>query len=175
MTLKIQTVSDITTDQLHSLIVDNLPALVGDGSEIWEIVPHIGQHSIAAVDLDEDVTVISFHPSDSEQALLAGLSALDHLNDQVASLLLGDYRKPSRLLVLSPTPPPGIHTLAQCGQVDARTFKVIEINGEQGLLLEPQMQAQKNSVATFPSSAVSRPEADEETLSEEEEAFFGQM
>ena len=54
---------------------------------------------------------------------MAGLSSMDQLNNKLAAMLIKDYRKPARLIILSPAKPPGSETLAQCRAGDLAQFQ----------------------------------------------------
>ncbi len=174
MTLQIRTITDISSEELYTIIVDSLDVLVGEGGELWGTVPRVGEHCIVAVDAARELTLIGFHPSDPWRALRAGLSCMDQLNNELAALLIRDYRKPGKLIVLSPEDPPGAGMLAQCAPVDLRSFKVIEVNGERGLFLDEPLET---TTAREPAADVdTRPaKAGESGLTREEEDFFASV
>ena len=170
MTLQIRTITDVSSEELYKVIVDSLDALIGEGSALWENVPRFGEHCLVAVDQARELIVIGFHPSEPWRALMAGLTSMDQLNDKLAALLIKDYRKPARLIILSPERPPGAETLAECGSVTLRNFKIIEVNGERGLFLEEPMETPKSAGDTDVDARSGK--VGEHGLTREEEDFF---
>jgi hypothetical protein len=177
MTLKISTATDVAPKQLRNLVTDNLVTLLGDGARPWKEMAGLGDHCLLATDAADELTLISFHPEEPGQALLAGLSWMDQLRSDVAALFLRDYRKPSRLLVLTPGTLPGAETLRQCGEVQSRSFQILSVNDELGLFLEPTTARapEKPAFSFQPDARSTKSEAKEPALSSEEEEFFGQM
>ncbi len=176
MTLNLRIIGDISSDELQELVEDSLHTVAGEDNELWETLPRLGEHCLIVQNPKEELTVISFDATDATQALMQGLSCMEKLNHELAPLFLVDYIRPSRLIVLAPEPPPGVETLRGCGLVESKTFKVIEANGERGLLFEG-VQARSAKV-TVPSFGKDRDESDESdvtTLSTEEEQFFEQL
>ena len=173
MTLQIRTITDVSSEELYTIIVDSLDALVGEGCELWGTVARVGEHCIVAVDSAQELTLIGFHPSEPWRALMAGLSSMDQLNNELAALLIRDYRKPEKLIVLCPAEPPGAETLAQCARVSLRTFKVIEVNGERGLFLEKPLESTAGETA--PNLETRPRKAGESGLTREEEDFFASV
>lgn len=173
MTLHIRTITDVSSEELYTIIIDSLGELVGEGGEPWGTVPCIGEHCVVAVDRAGELTLIGFHPSEPWRALMAGLSSMDQLNNKLAAMLIKDYRKPARLIILSPAKPPGSETLAQFGLVTLRNFKVVEVNGERGLFLEEPLET--STGATDTSVEPRSGKAGEPGLTREEEDFFASV
>ena len=176
MSLKISTATDVAPEQLRNLVTDNLVTLLGDGARPWKEMAGLGDHCLLATDSADELTLISFHPEEPGQALLAGLSWMDQLRSNLAALFLRDYRKPSRLLVLTPGTLPGAETLRQCGEVQSLSFQVLSVNDELGLFLQPTGRKPEKPTFSFqPDARSTDSEAKEPVLSAEEEEFFGQM
>ncbi len=173
MTLHIRTITDISSEELYAIIVDSLDMLIGEGGELWGTLPRVGEHCIVAVDSARELTLIGFHPSDSWHALRAGLTSMDQLNNELAALLIKDYRKPEKLIILSPADPPGAGTLTGCAPVTLRSFKVIEVNGERGLFLEEALETTTNETAA--NVETRPPKSGESGLTREEEDFFASV
>lgn len=176
MSLKIRTATDVAPEQLRNLVTDNLATLLGDGARLWKELAGLGDHCLLAIDPADELTVISFHAEEPAQALLAGLTCMDQLRSHLAALFLRDYRKPSRLLVLTPGTLPGAETLRQCGEVQSRSFQILSVNDELGLFLESSgREPDKPALAFQPEARSTKSEAKGPVLSPEEEEFFGQM
>ncbi len=177
MTLKLRIVRDIGSEELHGLVEDSIHTVAGDEHELWETLPRLGECCLIVQSASEELTVISFDPANATRALMEGLTCMENLNHRLASLFLVDYVKPSRLIVLAPESPPGMEALRGCGFVESKRFKVVEANGERGLLFEDDAQADRASVAA-PRFGTDRERSDESNvteLSNEEEQFFEQL
>ncbi len=177
MTLKLRIVGDVSAEELQGLVEESLHDIAGEDHELWETLPRMGEHCLIVQNPNEDLAVVSFHAANATRALMEGLSCMEQLNHKLAPLFLVDYVKPSRLIVLAPEPPPGVETLLACGFVESKTFKVIEANGERGLLFETEGKAHRVSV-TAARFGADRDRADESNvtaLSTEEEQFFDQL
>ena len=177
MTLNLRIIGDISSDELQELVEDSLHAVAGEDNELWETLPRLGEHCLIVQNSKEELTLISFDATDAAQALVRGLNCMEKLNHELAPLFLVDYVRPSRLVVLAPEPPPGVETLRGCGLVESKTFKVIEANGERGLLFEGVEQARSATVTVprFGKDSSHTEETDVATLSTEEEQFFEQL
>ena len=177
MTLNLRIIGDISSSELQEMVEDSLHSVAGEDNELWETLPRLGEHCLIVQNPKEELTVISFDATDATQALMQGLSCMEKLNHDLAPLFLADYVRPSRLVVIAPEPPPGMETLPGCGLVESKTFKVIEANGERGLLFEGAEQAHSASVATprFGKDSDQSEESNEASLSSEEEQFFEQL
>ena len=177
MTLKLRIVGDISPEELQGLVEESIHTVAGEDNELWETLPRLGERCLIVQSPNEELTVVSFDATNANRALVEGLTCMEQLNHRLAPLFLVDYVKPSRLIVLAPEPPPGVETLRACGFVESKTFKVIEANGERGLLFEGTDQGYRASV-TAPRFGTERGRADETnvtTLSGEEEQFFEQL
>ncbi len=177
MTLQLRTIKDITPEDLQGLVEDSIHSIAGEDNELWETLPRLGPRCLIVQGPNEELSVISFHATDASRALLEGLNCMEQLNHRLAPLFLVDYVKPSRLIVLAPESPPGVETLLGCGFVESKTFRVIEANGERGLLFEGAEQAQRASVtaARFGAARSTDDDSNVATLSSDEEQFFEQL
>jgi hypothetical protein len=136
MPLAIRLATHVSPQRLRDLILDNLDALVGEGARAWDEMPALDDGCLGVMDAQNELILVSFDPADPHRALTNGLGRLDELGSDLAARLLRPYHPPSRLLVLAPQPPPGAAALARTGFVDWATFRVLNVNGEFGLLLE---------------------------------------
>jgi hypothetical protein len=165
MPLAIRLATHVSPQRLRDLIMDNLDALVGEGARAWDDMPALDDCCLGVLDAQNELTLVSFDPADPTRALTNGLGRMDELGSDLAARLLSPYRPPARLLVLAPEPPPGASALARSGFVDWATFRVLNVNGEFGLLLE--------SGARERQPASPRPGEDAEAaLTGEERRFF---
>jgi len=181
MALRISTATDVTPEQLRSLIVEVLPSLLGAGARLWDGMPALNEQCLGVLDAHNDLTLLSFDASDAQGALIKGLACMEQLSGEQAARLLRDYRRPSRLLVLSPSPPPGMEVLRRCRAANWNALRVLRVNGELGLLMEPKAEEAEDMSAAFAHSAFrgAEPErpseaAEEPALTAEEEDFFEQ-
>jgi len=136
MPLAIRLATHVSPQRLRDLILDNLDALVGEGARVWEEMPALDDGCIGVMSAQNELILVSFDPADPIRALTNGLGRMDELGSDLAARLLRPYHPPSRLLVLAPEPPPGAAALVRSGFVDWATFRVLNVNGEFGLLLE---------------------------------------
>lgn len=178
-------------DILQELVLDSLPDMLGSPHEI--IAPHLpfeGNH-ILALDPVWRPTVVSYHGCDGGRALLAGLGVLDALAHNRA-ILYRLYPKlfarhdgggailsleDMRLIVLSPTPPPGRTFLERTlPAVSVYTFRTVEIDGEIGLLLDasPGPDAEDTGGVPPPRAPGTGFRTGGVSLSAEEERYFRQ-
>jgi hypothetical protein len=165
MPLTIRPATGVSAQRLRDLILDNLDAILGDGARAWDDMPPVDECCLGAIDAQNDLILVSFDPTDATRALTTGLRCLDELTSELAARLLTPYRRPSRVLVLSPAPPPGSRALSRTGVVGWAGFRVLNVNGEFGLLLEPTAPSTGE-----PLSARETPAA--ANLNPEEEKFF---
>lgn len=181
MALRISTATDVTPEQLRSLIVEALSSLLGAGARLWDGMPALDEQCLGVLDAQDDLTLLSFDASDAQGALMKGLACMEQLSGEQAARLLRDYRRPSRLLVLSPSPPPGMEVLVRCHAAAWNALRVLRVNGELGLLIEPKGEASNGMSVAFVHSTFrgTEPEragedAKEPALTAEEEDFFQQ-
>ena len=174
MTLNVRIVRDVAAEELSRLVEDSVHSIAGSDFELWETLPRLGDRSLIVQDGDDELSIITFDVSDGNRALLAGLECMEKLNHELAGTFLVDYMKPSRLIVLAPTMPPGAKVLEGCG-VDARSFKVVEANGERGLLFEEDGADAGRSARATPIDLDSKRGDDADALSSEEDRFFQQL
>jgi len=181
MALRICTATDIAPEQVRSLIVEALPSLLGEGARLWDGMPALDEQCLGVVDAQDDLMLLSFDASDAQGALMKGLACMEQLSGEQAARLLRDYRSPTRLLVLSPLPPPGMEILRRCRAATWNALRVLRVNGELGLLMEPKAEEAEDMSVAFAHSAFREAEperagehAEEHALTAEEEDFFEQ-
>lgn len=179
MALRISTATDVAPEQLRALIVDALPSLLGVGARLWDGMPTLDEQCMGVLDTHNGLTLLSFDANDAQGALMKGLGCMEQLSGEQAARLLRDYRKPSRLLVLSPSPPPGMDVLRRCGAATWNALRVLRVNGELGLLMDPKAEEADDMSSAFAPSAFRETEpaeadAGEPALTAEEEDFFEQ-
>ena len=159
MPLSIRLASNVSPQRLRHLIVENLSALLGEGARVWDEVPSLHDCCFGVLDTRNDLILVSFDAEDPTRALLNGLTSMEALASDLAARLLTPYRKPSRLLVVAPAPPPGASVLEASGFIDWATFRVLSVNGEFGLLLEAAGSHQRPlwAAASPPAAGLPRP------------------
>jgi hypothetical protein len=172
MTLQIHAVTEIESSELQGLVIENLGALLGDGARLVKNMPQIDGCCLATADRHDGMVLISFDAVDPQRALLTGLSRMDQLRSEMASLFLQDYRPPAALLVLSPEAPPGLTLLGGPCPVSWRPIQVLSVNGEFGMMVAPVAEA---TAAAVPIPLESRPTIVETVLNTEEEQHFSQL
>lgn len=143
MPLSIRLATSVSPQRLRDLVVDNLAQLLGEGARPWDDMPSLHDGCLGAVDVRNELVLVSFDAEDASRALLSGLGCMEALSSDLAARLLSPYRKPGRLLVLAPTPPPGAGLFEGSGVLEWMTFRVLSVNGEFGLLLEPAAPRQR--------------------------------
>lgn len=192
MKLCIEKADVVDREVLRALLIDALDELTGDKSQLLEPkLPWDGQPILVA-DAEHHPVLISFDPVNSQSALLNGLQA----TEQIATALpwinqvyaaLHKQQHPPRLVVISHDPPPGAAALlAGCPGLKLFSYKVLKVNEETGLLLEPvgtydevasSMEPESGSespIMTKTREPVSGPVA-VPPLSEEEKTYFRQL
>ncbi len=190
MKLCIKTSDIIDQEVLRTLLIDAANELTGGESQLLEPKLPWDGHPILVADAGLHPVLISFDPVSSQSALLNGLQA----TEQIATALpwvnqvyaaLGNQQRSPRLVVISLDPPPGAAALlVACPGLRLFSYKVLKINEETGLYLEP-VGTSDESTATMPSStrapimeqpreAVKGPVALSQ-LSEEEKNYFQQL
>ena len=155
MPLSIRLATNVSPQRLRDLVVENLTPLLGEGTRVWDDMPNLHDCCIGVLDARNDLVLISFDGDDASRALVNGLSSMEALGSDLAARLLSPYRKPSRLLVLTPVPPPGAGVLEASGFIDWATFRVLSVNGEFGLLLEASGSRQRPLWTTAPPAPAS--------------------
>ena len=172
MTLQIHAVTKIGSPDLRRLVVDNLVALLGEGARLVENIPHLDDCCVATSHSHDGPVLLSFDAVDSQRALLTGLSRMDQLGSEMATLFLRDYVPPTGLLVLAPEAPPGLALFSGSCPVSWRRIQVLSVNGELGMVIAPVVE---ESAAAASVEQVRRPTIVESVLSPEEERHFSQL
>lgn len=190
MSLQLRSVQLTPDDILKELIMDVLPSVLdGPHEVIASSLPFEGSH-ILALDAGRGPTVVSYDGRDGGRALLAGLGAIEGLADNRALLyrlypgLFGGslgggavFRiEAVHLITLAPTPPPGgVYLERALPLLSAYTFRILEIRGDVGLLLEACPCRRETTAVTGGLSAIA-PASPFRTggtaLSAEEERYF---
>lgn len=151
MSIHLRTVPLTSDEILKELVIDSLPHMLGESYEvITNNLPFDGNH-LLALDSRRQPTVVTYDNRDGGRALLAGLTVIEGLADNRAmlyrlypALFRGDRRNGGifrveeiRLVLLSPTPPPGGVYLEQALRfVTVYTFRALEVDDTFGLLIE---------------------------------------
>jgi len=172
MTLKIHAVEEIDLTELRKLVVDNLDTLLGNGARLVENMPQIDGCCLAMSDAHDGAVLLSFSAGDPQQALLTGLSRMDQLGSELATLFLQDYHPPRELLVLSPEAPPGLTFFGGTCPVSWRRIEVLSVNGELGMVVAP---VDEEVTATAPIPLGRHPTIVEAVMNPEEEQHFSQL
>lgn len=183
----------LTADEiLEELVTDSLPNILGSPHEvIASSLPFEGNH-ILALDAAQRPTLVSYDGRDGGRALLTGLGVLEGLTENRAifcRLYPGLFTKGGgdgpmfriedvRLITLSPTPPPGgVHLQQALPSLYPHTFRLLEVDGEIGLLLEaplPRAQMAGTSGETAPPAPKAPFRTGTTALSAEEERYFAE-
>lgn len=153
MSIQLRTI-DLTSDEiLKELVTDSLPHILGKSFEVISSnMPFEGNH-ILCLDSGKNPAVVTYDGRDGGRALLAGLAAIEELSDNrgmlfrlYPALFRGDpqrnnsiFRNESiRLIILSSKAPPGMAYLGHAfPSLTVHTFRVLEVDGRIGLLIEP--------------------------------------
>lgn len=195
MKLRIQAVDHCDREALRALLIDAADQLTGMESCLLEPKLPWDGHPILLADAEGHPVLVSFDIENSQAALLNGL----HASDQLAVALpwvnqiytaLKQQQKPPRLVVVTAEPPPG-NEAALTGNQALRLFtcRVLRINEDTGLLLEPLNRELPTAVITaapsrvpqaVPLSAATGPtepmtDKDPAPLSDQEIAYFQQL
>jgi hypothetical protein len=194
MTLHIEALDHCDREILRALLIDAADQLAGPDSCLLEARLPWDGHPVLFADADRHPVLVSFDLENSQAALLNGL----HASDQLATALpwvnqvyeaLESRQKAPRLVVVTAGPPPGNQaTLSGDGALRLFTCKVLGINGETGLLLEPLDRRTPRAgsatsrpaeprlpASTAKTSPAPDPATDQTALSEREIAYFQQL
>ncbi|MGE0370500.1 MAG: hypothetical protein AB7Q01_01285 [Gammaproteobacteria bacterium] len=181
----------LTSDQiLRELISDSLPHILGAGcTVVSNDLPFDGNH-LLCLDADRRPVLVTFDARDGGRALLAALAAIEGLSDN-RGMLYRLYpalfqRDPPhrgavfrsedlRLVVLSPQAPPAAAYLAHAfPALSAQTFRILEVDGDIGVLIEPALRGTVPAGAVPPETSApfrSGPESVVELTAQEERHF----
>jgi len=172
MTLQIHTVSEIDSSDLQRLVIDNLDALLGEGARLIENMPRMDGCCLATSELHDGPVLLSFDAADPQRALLTGLTRMDQLNSEAATLFLQDYQPPAGLLVLAPEAPPGLTLFGAPCPISWRHIQVLSVNGEFGMIVNPTVH---NTLPAMPIHPEQRPTVIKPVFTPEEEQHFSQL
>ena len=172
MTLQIHAVAEIGSSELRRLVVDNLGALLGEGARLVENIPYLDDCCVATSHSHDGPVLLSFDAVDSQRALLTGLSRMDQLGSETATLFLQDYVPPTGLLVLAPAAPPGLALFSGACPVSWRSIQVLSVNDELGMVIGPVIEETTAAASVQPER---RPTIVESVLNTEEERHFSQL
>jgi hypothetical protein len=190
MRLCVKTEGEVDREVLRALLIEAVDDLTGSKSQLLETTLPWDGHPILVADAEHYPVLISFDPINSQSALLSGLQATEQMAtalpwiNQVYAALHKQLRPP-RLVVISHDPPPGASALlAGCPKLKLFSYKVVRINEETGLLLEPVITDGDASIGMEPATeppAIARTGEPPSgpvalpTLSEKEKAYFRQL
>lgn len=157
MSVQLKTIALTADEILQELITGSLSQILGTGCELISgRLPFEGNHLLCR-DTEGRPTVVTWDGRDGGRALLAGLAAIAGLSDHrgllyrlYPALFAGGPRQTDpalrgeefRLVLLAARAPPGTAYLARaCPALTVHTFRVLEVGGEIGLLIDPQPAA----------------------------------
>jgi len=144
---------------LRSLLLGSLAAALGEVTVLEEALPLPGAPALV-LDGEGRPTLVSFDGTDAARALVQGLAALEGLS-AAAPWLVGRHpaleAPPTAenlyLLVLGPTPPPGLGRVGTPARLRAGGFRAVRVGDKVGLLVDLMPEAPP---AAATSRAVSR-------------------
>lgn len=191
MSVQLRTIPLTSDEILQELVTDSLPHILGASSEIISNnLPFEGNH-LLCLDAGKHPTVVTYDSRDGGRALLAGLAVIEGLSDNrgmlyrlYPSLFTGNPQRNStifrsedlRLVILSAKAPPGVDYLAHAfPALTAYTFRILEVDGRIGLLIEPlRRDTAQSSVpgASAPPPSHAEFRTGDTELSPEEERYF---
>jgi hypothetical protein len=168
MSVQLKTIALTSDEILQELITGSLPQVLGAGCElIANRLPFEGNHLLCR-DAEGRPVVVTWDGRDGGRALLAGLAAVAGLSDHrgllyhlYPALFAGGPRyagpvfdgEEFRLALLAAKAPPGAAWLARaCPALSVYTFRVLEVGGEIGLLIEPRSVAGQGGDDLSPST-----------------------
>lgn len=192
MGIQLKTIALTSDEILQELVTDTLPQILGESFElITNDLPFEGNH-LLCLDADKHPAVVSYDGRDGGRALLAGLAVIEGLSDNRGMLYrlypalfrghppgngAGFRSEDLRLIVLAPLALPGMAYLKHAfPALTARTFRILEVDGNIGLLIEaPQHDAGDVAAGTdvpAPVAPFRSGISEEPTLSAQEERYF---
>lgn len=196
MKLRIRSHSQCDREELRTLLIDAADELVGADNFLLESQLPWDGHPILLADAHRHPVLVSFDLANSQAALLSGL----HGTDQLAAALpwinqvyrqLEHRHKPPRLVVVTGEPPPGSAAVLRASGPALSLFscKVLSVNGDTGVLLEPLNEARADlqpnaaptaavAVATPAPVVTPTPASATDTLpplTEDERSYFQQL
>jgi len=144
MTVNTSVVNISNIEILRLLIINNLQSIIKGCSIIDAALPIPGEPILALTSNSKPV-LVCFDIMDTQQALMAGLSAVDHTKKQHALIMRLhpqlEFEKSNDsiiLVIIAPSAIPGAdYCFRQDGSILFYTFQGISVNGETALLIEP--------------------------------------
>jgi hypothetical protein len=192
MSVRLRTIALTSDEILQELITDSLPHILGESCEvITHELPFEGHH-ILCLDAEQHPTLVAYDGRDGGRALLAGLAVIDGLCDNRGMLyrlypaLFRGHAHHSgaifrseelRLVILAPRALPGVAYLKHAfPALTTRTFRILEVDGNIGLLIEAPQHGTGDIPADTGVPAPAAPFrsgiAEDTTLSAQEERYF---
>jgi hypothetical protein len=192
MKLSIHSAATGDREELRTLLIDVADQLAESNCRILESkLPWDGQPMLLA-DSELHPVLVSFDPEQGQSALLSGLQGAEQLAialpwvNQVYEELQ-KQQKPPRLVIVSKEVPAGAETiLSSCPSLRFFTYRLLSVNGETGILLEPVARPAPvparpahvdvaGQTRLKPAQMPPSPVTGLPSLSEEEAAFFQQL
>ncbi len=193
MKLRITAADPADHEELRALLLDAAEQVVGPGCRILEPKLRWDGHPILLADAGLHPVLISFDVTQGQAALLNGLKNVDQLSSTLAWVnqvydALQQQQRPPKLVVVSREAPPGATAvLSACPHLALFRYRVLKVNGETGLWLEPI--AAENATPAAAQSPALKPAASKPyvvpaaphedgtlpELSDEESAYFQQL
>lgn len=187
MSMHMKTVALTSDEILKELVTESLSNLLGEAHQvISDNLPFEGHH-ILALDAENRPVLIAYDSRDGGRALLAGLAAIEGLNDNRAMLYRlypalfrgnGDSSAIFRvedlqMIVLAPKPPPGgAYLLHAFRNLIIHTFRILEVDGKIGLLIETQRSGDSAAAPALQSPVKAAFRAGGVAMTSEEDNFF---
>lgn len=194
MKLHSRSMSNCDQESLRTLLIDAAAELAGANSQLLEPKLPWDGYPILLADAQGHPVLVSFDTANSQAALLNGLSATEQLAMALPWIntvyeALQQQQKAPRLIVVSQEPPPGAEAvLTGCPGLKFFSYKVLRINNDTGIWLEPLDQENRSVELTdtgkvTPETASGeilsptrvKPIDNPPSLSEEERAYFRQL
>jgi hypothetical protein len=176
MTLHIRPAGEIGQQDLRRLVLENLTVLLGDDARPCESLPELEENCLLVTNGQNELSLLSFDMEDPGRALLKGLALMDQLGSDLAALFMREYRRPSRLMVLTPVAPPGRVIFGRNCPVSWTGFRVLRVNDDLGLMFEPEIGLPAWGMNTS-DTLVHEAEGEDhgEEMNEEEKEYFQQL
>lgn len=189
MSIHLRTVALTSDEILRELVTDSLTNILGEGHEvISDKLPFDGHH-ILALNCERRPVLLVWDSRDGGRALLAGLTAIEGLSDNRAMLyrlypaLFRGNRDNSaifrvedmELVILAPKAPPGGSYLRQAfANLSVHTFRILEVDGKIGLLIEtPRDELAASQARPAPAAQVRTAfRSGQITMTPEEDNYF---
>ncbi len=183
----VMSAEEVSLDRMRVLLSTQLEHCLGQGAQVWSVLPCPAAGSLCAVDAGQQLWVLGFHPVDPGKALLSGLGVMDALLTPGHALqALPAYRRPRGLRVLAPQPPPGLPFIGS-ERLQWQAAQVVRIDQELALWLAAPFELPTSGAVPAAKSAAGERDGErrdagtERTgslvgkLSEEEQDFFAHL